>query len=261
MSDWSPAQYRKFAEERAQPIHDLLALVEPGHIGRAVDLGCGPGELTVVVADRTGASDIVGVDNSPAMLASAAEHIRAGVSFASGDLGVWTSKGDHDLVFANASLHWTADHPAVLARWTAALAPGGQLAVQVPANAYMPAHLLADEVARREPYCSAMGGDPPPDPVATNVLAPEEYAQLLYDLGFERQHVRLQVYPHVLPSTRHVVEWLRGTALTRFEKLLDPSLYTQFLAEYEGALLQRVGDHTPYFFPFRRVLLWGTLPR
>lgn len=259
MTDWNPAQYRKFADERAQPFHDLLALVDAGAVGRAVDLGCGPGELTVLLADRTGATDVVGLDNSPAMLTAAAEHVRPGVRFVDGDLGAWTSDRDHDLVFANASLHWTADHPAVLARWTAALAPGGQLAVQVPANAYMPAHTVAAEVAHREPYLSAMGDNPPPDPVAVNVLHPEEYAQLLYDLGFERQHVRLQVYPHVLPSSRAVVDWIRGTALTRFQKVLDAELFERFIVDYEAALLQQIGDRSPYFFPFRRVLLWGRL--
>lgn len=248
-----------FADERAQPFHDLLALVDAGAVGRAVDLGCGPGELTVLLADRTGATDVVGLDNSPAMLSSAAEHARRGVRFVEGDLGQWTSGHDHDLVFASASLQWTPDHPAVLARWAAALAPGGQLAVQVPANAYMPSHTVAAEVAHREPFLSAMGGAPPADPVALNVLEPEEYAQLLHDLGFARQHVRLQVYPHVLPSSRDVVQWVRGTTLTRFQRVLEPELFERFVVAYEAELLRQIGDRSPYFFPFRRVLLWGRL--
>ena len=48
MTDWNPEQYRRFAAERAQPFHDLLALIERGAIRRAVDLGCGPGELTAL---------------------------------------------------------------------------------------------------------------------------------------------------------------------------------------------------------------------
>jgi trans-aconitate 2-methyltransferase len=83
---------------------------------------------------------------------------------------------------------------------------------------------------------------------------------VLYDLGFTRQHVRLQVYPHVLPSSRHVVEWVKGTTLTRFEKVLPPELYAQFLVDYERDLVAEVGDRSPFFFGFRRVLLWGRLP-
>ncbi len=185
----------------------------------AVDLGCGTGELTRLAASRLSCREMLGVDNSPSMLAEAGANDEPGVRFTHGDLAGWTSPADHDLVLANASLQWVPDHQAVLGRWAAALAPGGQLAVQVPANAYMPSHTVASEVAHTEPFLAAFGSlGPPADPVADNVLEPEQYASILFDLGFAEQHVRLQVYPHVLPSSHSVVDWVRGTTLTRFEK-------------------------------------------
>jgi trans-aconitate 2-methyltransferase len=260
VSDWNPTQYERFAGERTQPFLDLLDLIEPAPMQRAVDLGCGTGSLTALAADRFDVAEMTGVDNSPAMLARAAEVARPGLAFEAGDIGPWTSLADHDLVLANASLHWVPDHAAVLRRWTAALRAGGQLAVQVPSNGNQPAHQVAIRVGQREPYLSAMGGAPPPDVVVGNVLAPEHYASLLYGLGFARQHVRLQVYPHVLPSSRHVVEWVKGTTLTRFEKVLPAALYQQFLSDYEQELIDEIGEHAPYFFGFRRVLMWGRLP-
>jgi trans-aconitate 2-methyltransferase len=257
--DWNPVQYGKFADERTQPFLDLLDLIEPTPMERAVDLGCGAGALTVMAADRFRVSHMVGVDNSPAMLHGASSIEHRGVTFEHGDIGSWTSAGDIDLIIANASLQWVPDHAAVLRRWVDALRSGGQLAVQVPSNAAMPSHQAAVRVARREPYLSAFGGSPPRDPVAANVLAPEHYASLLYELGFVRQHVRLQVYPHVLPSSRHVVEWVRGTTLTRFEKVLEPALFERFVADYERDLIDEIGTHEPFFFGFRRVLLWGSL--
>jgi trans-aconitate 2-methyltransferase len=248
-----------FSAERSQPFIDLIGLVQPGPITRAVDLGCGSGELTALAAGRFGIVDMVGVDDSPAMLRAAEAHTGPTVRFEHGDIGVWTDSANLDLVLANASLQWVADHPTVLARWTAALAPGGQLAVQVPSNASMPSHTVAVEVAHREPFLSAFGGSPPVDPVAANVLAPEQYAQLLHDLGYEQQHVRLQVYPHVLSSSRDVVQWVRGTTLTRFQRLLPADLFEQFVVAYEQRLLEVVGDRSPFFFGFRRVLLWGRL--
>ncbi|HEY7627831.1 MAG TPA: methyltransferase domain-containing protein [Ilumatobacteraceae bacterium] len=261
MPDWDPEQYRRFAAERAQPFYDMLDLIDPGPVRRAVDLGCGPGELTAIAAERLGTDEMVGIDNSPAMLDKAAGHAVQGVRFEYGDIGEWTSDGDIDLVLAAASLHWIPDHPAVIARWAAALRPDGQIAIQVPANAAMPSHAVARELADRAPYRQLFGPSGPPlDPVQAYVLQPEEYAQILYDLGFEQQHVRLQVYPHVLPSTRHVVEWVRGTMLTRFEKRLEPDVFEAFVADYERDLLAVLGDHSPHFFPFRRILMWGRRP-
>ncbi len=257
---WSPGQYGKFAAERAQPFWDLAELVEPGSFGRAADLGCGSGELTEALVERLDVGHMVGVDSSPAMLAAAAARVDPRLTFEAGDIGSWSSGGDHDLVIANASLQWVPDHPDVLARWWAALAPGGQLAVQVPANSDHPSHQVAAETAMAEPFRSAMGGTPPPDVVAVNVLAPEQYAVLLADLGAVRQHVRLQVYGHTLAWSGDVVEWVKGTSLTRFADVLPAELQEPFVDEYRRRLLAVIGDRSPYFYPFKRILFWGLKP-
>jgi trans-aconitate 2-methyltransferase len=257
---WRPEQYDKFATERAQPFWDLVALIERRPLGRAVDLGCGTGELTAAVAERLGVEHMTGIDSSEAMLAPARTRERRGLRFAGGDIGSWSSGGDHDLVIANASLQWVPDHVAVVTRWWAALAPDGQLAVQIPANADHASHRVAAAVAATEPFRTALGGAPPADAVAANVLAPEQYAILLDHLGAVRQHVRLQVYGHVLASSGDVVEWVKGTSLTRFANALPSELYEPFVAEYRRRLLESIGDRSPYFYPFKRILFWASKP-
>jgi trans-aconitate 2-methyltransferase len=260
-SSWDPEQYRQFAAERAQPFHDLLARLGDRPVRRAVDLGCGPGELTALAAGRLDVGHITGIDNSPAMLASTAAHASDRVTFESGDISTWTSGADHDLVLAAASLQWVPNHRDVLARWVAALAPGGRLAVQVPANAHAPTHTVAARLAVQQPHLSAFGAaGPPPDPVAANVLAPDEYARILHELGCVDIDVDLHVYPHVLPSTRHAVEWVKGTMLTRFQAVMSAEAYDDFLRDYEAALLDEMGDAEPCFFPFNRILFVATRP-
>lgn len=263
-NDWEPDQYRRFAEERSQPFHDLLArLVRGGSapIGRAVDFGCGPGELTALAARVLSVGHMLGIDNSASMLESAREHASPTVMFEQGDIASWTSDGGHDLVLAAASLQWVPDHRAVLQRWTAALRPGGRLAVQVPSNAHAPTHVVASKVAETEPHASAFGSaGAPPDPVANNVLAPDEYARILYELGYVEIDVDLHVYPHVLPSTQHAVEWVKGTMLTRFRSVLSEMDYAAFLADYERELLAEMGDRRPCFFPFSRILFTARRP-
>jgi trans-aconitate 2-methyltransferase len=262
VGDWDPVQYGMFAAERAQPFWDLVDLIEvpPGGFGRSVDLGCGSGELTAAVTDKLAIEEMVGIDSSDAMLTAARESVGCGddrLRFARGDVGKWTGRGDHDLVIANASMHWIPDHPEVLARWWAALAPGGQLAVQVPANADHPAHRIANQVAATEPFLSAFNSLPPPDPVALNVLPPEQYATVLDELGAADQHVRLQVYPHHLESVGAVVEWIKGSSLTRFTKLLDPVLGVQFVEAIRTRVVDTLGEQSPYFYPFKRILMWA----
>jgi trans-aconitate 2-methyltransferase len=261
---WDPGQYAQFAAERAQPFWDLVALIQPsynscGGYGRSVDLGCGSGELTAALTEKLGIEEMVGVDSSDAMLAQARTHLGADdrLRFAKGDIGKWTGRADHELVIANASLQWVPDHPAILARWWAALESGGQIAVQVPANADHAAHRVATQVAATEPFLAAFNSLPPPDPVAQNVLAPEQYSIILDHLGAKEQHVRLQVYPHHLESSASVVEWTRGTTLTRFTRLLPAELVEPFVDAYRERLLETIGRTSPYFYPFKRILLWA----
>ncbi|HSP29902.1 MAG TPA: hypothetical protein VLN74_15230, partial [Ilumatobacteraceae bacterium] len=135
------------------------------------------------------------------------------------------------------------------------------LAVQVPANAHAPTHVVAARVAASQPHRAAFGAEgPPADPVAANVLAPDEYARILYELGCVDIDVDLHVYPHVLPSTRHAGEWVRGTTLTRFQAVMSAEEYGAFLHDYEAALIEEMGDARPCFFPFNRILFVATRP-
>lgn len=250
---WDPAQYNRFAAEREQPFWDLAHLLTPVEAPTVVDLGCGDGRLTALLHGELGASQTLGVDSSPAMIADSTAYSGDRVRFQLGDIGVWESPGDYDIVHANASLQWVPNHQLVLRRWTASLRPGGQLAVQVPSNADHPAHRLAVEMG------SELLTDSPPDPVAQNVLAPEEYAALLDELGFTEQHVRLQVYLHRLPSTADVVEWVKGTSLTRFKEAFGDEGWPAFVDLYRSRLLALLGDRSPYLYTFKRILLWGRL--
>lgn len=247
MSDaWDPTQYRRFEAERDQPFHELLALLAPAPGGAVVDLGCGDGRLTAVAHRTLGAQATLGVDSSTAMLATTPSG--DGLSFERADIGPWTAPAAFDVVVSNAALHWVPDHRAVLARWRAAVRPGGQLAVQVPANADHPSHLLVAEVAEK------LGLPVEPDPVRVNVLRPEEYAAALDGLGAVEQHVRLQVFAHHLASSADVVEWVKGTTLTRVKRATDPDGFERFVAAYRARLLAEIGERTPYTYFFKRIL-------
>jgi len=255
-SSWNPQQYERFREERSQPFFDLLTLVEPIPGGRAIDLGCGTGELTRVMHERVSARSTVGLDNSETMLAGSDRFAGSGLIFKLGTILRFAPRTPFDLIFSSAALQWAPDHPKLFERLVAGLAPGGQLAVQVPANHDHPSHLVAHELAREEPFAADLRGYVRPVPV----LTPGEYAELLHGLGFERQHVRLQVYGHLLKGPEEVVEWVRGTLLTDYAQRMTPVVFDQFLIAYRERLLARLSPSKPYFYPFKRILLWGRLP-
>jgi len=251
---WNPEQYERFRDERSQPFFDLVALVRPRPGMRVVDLGCGTGELTSLLHGRLEARETLGLDASEAMLAEARPRAGGGLRFELGDIAKWDGR-DFDLVFSNAALHWVEDHDELFTRLRRALAPGGQLAVQVPANHEHPSQTVAVAVAREAPFRQAFRGWTRISPV----VSPAAYAELLERLGFAEQHVRLQVYGHRLESRDDVVEWLRGTTLTDYQRRLEPEQWEEFLARYRDRLLPRLPDRRPFFFTFQRILVWGHL--
>jgi trans-aconitate 2-methyltransferase len=243
---WDVDQYERFKNERAQPFRDLAALIEPRPNMRIIDLGCGTGELTRELHEQLSASETLGIDSSESMLQKAAPS--GTLHFQLGDIASFTTDHPFDLVFSNAALHWIPDHERLFVQLMALLAPQGQLAIQMPANHDHPSHRLAAEVATSFGIA----------PRTVNILAPESYAALLHRLGFARQHVRLQVYGHVLPSTADVVEWTKGSTLTPYREALSADRYADFLTEYTSRLVATLGDQRPYFSTFKRVLFWGT---
>ncbi len=252
--EWQPDQYARFKAEREQPFYDLLDLVEAVPEGRVVDLGCGTGKLTRVLHERTQAAETVGLDRSDAMLEQTGQYAGGGVRFERGDIGEFSDSG-LDVVFANASIQWVPDHASLFPRLASTLRPGGQLAVQMPANEGHPSHAVAREVATHSPHAEALGGFV----YRHSIESAEWYAEQLARIGFVEQHVRVQVYLHRLPGPEDVVEWVKGSLLTGYRDRMAAEDYELFLADYRERLLLVLPDERPFLYPFKRLLLWGRM--
>lgn len=245
---WSVEQYERFKDERRQPFDDLVSFVERRPRMRIVDLGCGTGELTRELHEKMDAEETLGIDSSETMLIKSGHFGSNTLRFERGEIEGFVTDRPYDLVFSNAALHWVPDHESLFHRLTSFLGQDGQLAIQMPANDDHPSHRVAAELA------AGSGIAPRPG----HLLPPETYASLLHHLGFRRQHVRLQVYGHVLPSPADVVEWVKGTLLTEYEQQLTPEKFERFVEAYRAQLLAVLPDQTPFFYTYKRILIWGS---
>jgi len=245
---WNTEQYERFKAERKQPFLDLASMVERRPRMRVLDLGCGTGELTKELHESLSADETLGIDNSETMLLKSGHFEGEMLRFEKNDIEAFVTDRPYDLIFSNAALHWVPDHERLLARLTGFLTPDGQLAIQMPANDTHASHIVAANVAKEFGI----------EPRADYVLPPERYAELLHRLGFKRQHVRMQIYGHLLPSSSDVVEWVRGALLTAYEAQLTPARYEEFLTRYRAELAKVIGDEQPFFYTYKRVLMWGT---
>lgn len=244
---WNPQLYNQFEKERSAPFDDLLGLVNRREGLTVIDLGCGTGELTGLLADALPGSDVLGVDSSPEMLAEASTRARSGLRFESSKIE--DISGKWDLVFSNAALQWVDDHVSLIPRLFQLLRAGGQLVVQIPSNHNSFTHTAIRQVAAESPFREALGGWNRQSPALTL----DSYADLLYTAGGHDLTVIEKVYPHILEDADAVQKWTRGTTLIPYLERLPEALKPAFLDRYMERLRGR-WPNGPVFFGFRRIL-------
>lgn len=236
---WSAQQYLAFEDERTRPVRDLLAAVPAIQARTAVDIGCGPGNSTEVLAARFPNAAVSGLDSSPDMIAAARKRLPL-LKFEVLELQSWlasagprTPANDSiDVALANAVLQWTPDHAGLLPALAAKIASGGYLAVQVPDNLDEPAQKLMREVADEGPWRGKLAG-------AERARVPIESAEWYYRLlraDCSRVDVWRTTYYHPLADANAIVEWFKGTGLRPFLDPLDPAERAAYLLRYAERL-------------------------
>jgi trans-aconitate 2-methyltransferase len=251
---WSARQYSAFEQERTRPVRDLVAAIPLSEADTAIDLGCGPGNSTAVLAERFPMAMVSAIDNSSDMIAAARERL-PDVRFDLADIAAWNPPDAYDVILANASLQWIPDHALLYPRLVGRLKAGGVLAVQTPDNLQEPAHVLIREVAANGPWSGKVGkaSHPPRHD-------PRFYYGLLRPVC-QSVDVWRTTYFHPLAGPAAVAEWFKSTALRPFLGPLDEEERVQFLERYESLIAQAypaMADGT-VFLPFPRLFVMARI--
>jgi trans-aconitate 2-methyltransferase len=255
MPTWNPELYLLFEEHRTVPVRDLVARVPMERVNRIIDLGCGPGNSTAVLAERWPDASIVGLDNSAEMLENARSRYPR-QTWVHGDISEWaaTANEQYDLVFSNAALQWIGDHSSLYPALFAHVAPGGTFAVQVPYNWAEPYHRILCDLQCSSEWRQRL----PPNGIRAKAgHDPGFYYDLLMPIA---RSVRIweTTYTVAMPGADSIAEWLKGTALRPFfDALPDETDRKRFVDDFSRGLRQ---DYRPrpdgnVLFPFRRLFL------
>ncbi len=245
---WNAGVYLTYADERTRPAVELLARVHHDNPVRVIDLGCGPGNSTAVLAARWPHAHLEALDSSPSMLEQARKSgVRA--HWIEADLTSWSPAVKYDVIFCNAALQWLGDHRSLIPRLASFVEPGGTFAFQVPHNMEAPSHALMRQAAAAGLWAAKLR-----NVREVAVLQPSDYFDIL-------QSVRAQIdvweteYLHVLDGEDAVYEWVSGTGLRPFVQALDGSEREAFIADYKSRLRKAYPRRTDgtTLFPFKRL--------
>lgn len=252
-SAWDPALYLEFADDRARPADDLMARLNLDVAGGVMDLGCGPGNLTVKLKQRWPTRPVTGLDSSSEMLTKARTSPGAGnITWTPGDISAWSPSERFALVFANAALHWVPDHASIFPRLMHAVAAGGRLAVQMPMTGKALYHDCIRRVLALPHWRDRLAGVRSHD----HPLKASAYYDFLAPLS---SHVDIweTTYHHVLADKFAVTAWIAGAALVPYLDLLDTNEKARFLGDYTDIAATAYPPHDDgrVLFQMRRIFM------
>jgi trans-aconitate 2-methyltransferase len=251
---WDPERYLTYADQRGRPFLDLISRIRAERAERVVDLGCGPGNLTRILAERWPGADIVGVDSSPEMIARAREadtgQAAAQPRFEVADLRQWRAAEPVDVLVSNATLQWVPGHLDLLPGLVGQVRPGGWFAFQVPGNFDGQSHALLHELGEDPRFAQYLDGIARPA-----AHGPEVYLELLAGLGCTVDAWET-TYLHLLQGEDPVFTWISGTGARPTLHALPDGPRQEFVTEYK-ALLREAYPARPHgtVLPFRRVFV------
>ncbi len=251
---WDPDRYLAYADERGRPFVDLVTRIDAAAPAEVVDLGCGPGNLTALLAERWPGARVAGIDSSADMIARARRD-SPGIDFEVGDVRAWgvDPSGERpgvDVLVSNATLQWLPDHLELLPRLVARVRPGGWFAFQVPGNFDQPSHTIRTELAAEAPYVMFTAGVAVPS--SHNAAT---YLHALRELGCQVDAWET-TYFHVLRGEDPVFTWVSGTGARPTLQALPDDLRSQFEAEFKRRLRDAYPDDgAGVVLPFRRIFV------
>jgi trans-aconitate methyltransferase len=230
---WDPSLYESKHSFVWKAAQDMLALLAPRKGERILDLGCGPGQLTSAIAE-TGA-DVLGIDNSPAMIEQAGKNYPR-LHFELADGATFRADPPVDAVFSNAALHWMTRPTEVAARVFAALKPGGRFVAELGGKGNV--HGIHSAIARAVRKAGHMA-------VAESSLlyfpSLGEYARVLENAGLRVTYAVHFDRPTRLEGDENGLRnWIRMFADRFLSAVPDPDKQEEVLREVETELRPRL---------------------
>jgi trans-aconitate 2-methyltransferase len=250
---WNPDIYNKFKNIRYQPFYDLIDFIKPMESMKAIDLGCGTGEQTAILADKFATAAFLGVDSSVEMLEQSKSLERDNLHFRKATTEETINSGETwDLIFSNAALQWSNDHEILFPKLIELINPKGQFAVQMPVQPENKLNKILSDLVDEEPFKSYLEGFKRNSPV----LSIDAYAQILFDGGLEDIQIMQKVYPIIANDHDTLYNFISGSALIPYIEKLEGDQKELFIQTYK----ERITGHfpkLPAIYSFKRLLLYG----
>ena len=226
MLDWNPDLYLKFEKERTLPAKDLISRIDVVNPKKILDVGCGSGNSTHELKKRWPNAEIIGIDNSKAMIEKARslyDDTRFILQDAADDL---SSLGKFDIIFSNAAIQRIPDHENLIKSLYNSLEDKGVLAIQLPLVDEVRAQQALYELEHVKKYKQYLDNKS----LRFNTKSTEYYYDVLSSLfNPESIYIWSTTYTHAMDSLDDILKWYESTTLVPyFDAFPDEEIISNF---------------------------------
>lgn len=237
MYQWNAKDYAQHSSGQERWAHELLDTVELQPGDAVLDVGCGDGRITALIAERVPQGSVLGIDLSEDMVRHA--HQQYGAKFGGRfrtrqmDAAALNFDPQFNVVFSNATLHWVRDQQAALAGICRALVPGGRFIAQMGGHGNASTMVAAhDTVMIRQQWRGHFA-----DFKSTyNYPHPDDYRQWLFAVGLEVLELALVPKDMVHADRTALAGWLR-TAWHPYVDWAPPGERSEYIEQVVSAFV------------------------
>lgn len=221
---WDAADYRDSSSQQKKWGRELLSKLALRGDEHVLDIGCGDGKLTAEIALLVPSGRVVGIDNSPEMIAFARDEFPPGtcpnLSWAVMDAQELRFEEEFDVVFSNAVLHWIPDQRQVLRGVERSLRGGGKVLFQMGGRG-MASNVIKVlmSLLSRDEWGRYFHDFSPP----YSFCSPEEYKLWLEEAGLSPLRVELVPKDMTHEGRSGLAAWIRTTWLPFTQRLPEES--------------------------------------
>jgi trans-aconitate 2-methyltransferase len=237
--DWNAEDYAKHSSPQYQWAKELIPKLRLSGNESLLDIGCGDGKITAILAKSILDGSVVGVDNSQEMIKL------AGVNFPSStypnlslqvmDARALSFENQFDRVFSNAALHWVIDHRPILQGVHRSLKNGGRLLFQMGGKGNAQGILaVLDELLLEQRWRKFFGGFTFP----YGFYAPAQYDVWLREAHLKPERAELLRKDMQLQGKEGIAGWVRTTWLPYTERL-PAALRNEFIGEIVNRYVEK----------------------
>ncbi|MBI5273897.1 MAG: methyltransferase domain-containing protein [Chlamydiales bacterium] len=208
---WNAEEYYKNSSIQFESSKKILNQVSFTSFEKILDIGCGDGKITTMIAMLASRGEVIGIDRSPDMISYASQKFQncsnGKVSFLLKDAEEINYISKFDIIFSSYALHWIQNFAIFADKVYQALKSSGKIVFTIPLGISSALERSTEEITQKPEWRIYLHDFRPPWRFFTAL----EYDQMISQAGFKKEVFEVIMHKKIFDSRKdfenYVIQW------------------------------------------------------